>query len=997
MVPFTNESNVQKRAEKFYGSILAEQDSIFNRGHWIGKTLAWCMKNPEFKIQLFRFIDVFPSLGDSHALTRHLREYFSDEYDIPDFFKRGAKVAAISGFVGDYLLNKAIGKNIHAVARQFIVGETLNEALTRLHKIREQGFGFTLDLLGEAVVSEEEADKVFAVYSELIEALNASESNWNPLGTYSGAGNLDWGSSPKINVSVKPSAFYSQIRPENFEGSVEGVLSRLENVFENIIQLKGFMCIDMESYASKEISFEIYRRLRLQHPDYPYLGIAIQSYLRDTDEDLRQLLTWASDNSTTLSIRLVKGAYWDYELGRARRNNWPVPVYTQKAETDAAFERHARLLLENHTLCHLASASHNIRSIAYVLETAEELCVPPEQYEFQVLYGMAEPIARELAKEGQRVRLYAPFGEMVPGMAYLVRRLLENTSNQSFLRQLFVEEAAIGELIKKPEAGILENGLEETPESGSMAVSIPPAPFKNEPVPDFSKKATREDMKKALEDVQTRLGKNIPLFIDGREITTENLAESNDPAFPDRIVGRVSQGGASEAQAAVDAAKKAFPDWNTRTAKERAEHLLKAAKTTRKRYFELAAWQVFEVGKQWEQACADVSEGIDFLEYYARQMVDLEGPLDSGSFFGENNHILHEGKGVSVVIAPWNFPMAISIGMVSAALVAGNTVIYKPSERSPVIGALLNEILQKTGLPPGVLNFLPGDGKTVGTYLVEHPEVCLIAFTGSMKVGLEIIEKAGKVSSGQVKIKKVIAEMGGKNAIIIDDDADLDEAVPAVLHSAFGFQGQKCSACSRVIVLEAVYERFVERLVSAARSLKIGPAEDPGNFMGPVIDERAREKILEYIASGQDEATLLFSSETPAGGSFVPLTIFGEVQVHHRIAQEEIFGPVLAVMKTGTFQDALDMANSTPFALTGGVFSRSPFNLELARKGFQVGNLYINRGITGALVERQPFGGYRLSGLGSKAGGRDYLLNFLETRSISENTLRRGFAPDAEE
>jgi RHH-type proline utilization regulon transcriptional repressor/proline dehydrogenase/delta 1-pyrroline-5-carboxylate dehydrogenase len=378
-------------------------------------------------------------------------------------------------------------------------------------------------------------------------------------------------------------------------------------------------------------------------------------------------------------------------------------------------------------------------------------------------------------------------------------------------------------------------------------------------------------------------------------------------------------------------------------------------------------------------------------------MIRLEGPIDTGTFFGESNRNYYEGKGVAAVIAPWNFPMAISMGMISASLVTGNTVVYKPSDRSSVTGSLVCEILQKTGLPPGVLNFLPGQGSTVGKLLVEHPDVCLIAFTGSMKVGLEIIEKTGKVNQGQEKVKKVISEMGGKNAIIIDEDADLDEAVPAVLQSAFGFQGQKCSACSRVIVLENVYERFAKRLLSAARSLKIGPAEDPGNFMGPVVDGRARDNILAYIEIGKNEAELLYSSEAPGEGFFVPITIFGDVQSHHRIAREEIFGPVLSLMKAGTFKEALDIANSTPFALTGGVFSRSPFNIEKAKKDFQVGNLYINRGITGALVERQPFGGFRMSGLGSKAGGADYLLNFLETRSICENTLRRGFAPEIQE
>ncbi len=671
-----------------------------------------------------------------------------------------------------------------------------------------------------------------------------------------------------------------------------------------------------------------------------------------------------------------------------------MPVYTSKDNTDAAYERHTAFLLENHPVCYSGFASHNIRSLAFAAEMADKLAVPAQRFEFQVLYGMAEPIADELLKEGQRVRLYSPYGKMVPGMAYLVRRLLENTANQSFLRQLFAEEADIDELIQKPETTA-------TDQSGSAGPALNQQEsgegFRNYPVPDFSRAENRGQMQAALATVKASLGKDIPLFVDGREIFLETRDFSHDPACPDRVVGRISQAGVEETKEAVAAAKQVFPQWKGIAAEERAELLRKAAAIARKQFFELAAWQVFEVGKPWEQACADVCEGIDFLEYYARKAIELCTPADTGSFYGETNRILHEGKGVAAVIAPWNFPFAISAGMVSAALVAGNTVIYKPSERSPVTGYLVNRIFQEAGIPSGVLNFVPGPPKVVGNALVEHPDICLVAFTGSLNVGLQIIEKAGIVRPGQEKIKKVIAEMGGKNAIIIDDDADLDEAVPTVIQSAFGFQGQKCSACSRVIVLAGVYERFVERLLGAVRSLKIGPAEEPGNTVGPVIDQRARDSILTFIEEGKGDADLLFSSDAPEGGWYVPVTIFGDVQVHHLIARDEIFGPVLAVMKAKSFDQAVDMANATRFALTGGVFSRSPEHIALARKNFQVGNLYVNRGITGALVGRQPFGGFRMSGLGGKAGGADYLVNFVEIRSICENTLRRGFAPEQQE
>jgi RHH-type proline utilization regulon transcriptional repressor/proline dehydrogenase/delta 1-pyrroline-5-carboxylate dehydrogenase len=353
-------------------------------------------------------------------------------------------------------------------------------------------------------------------------------------------------------------------------------------------------------------------------------------------------------------------------------------------------------------------------------------------------------------------------------------------------------------------------------------------------------------------------------------------------------------------------------------------------------------------------------------------------------------------RGIAVVISPWNFPLAIPTGMVSAALVTGNAVLFKPSERSPIIGSLLHEVMQEAGLPEGVLSFVPG-GPDIGAALVRHPDIQMIAFTGSKAVGLSLLAEAARPAPGQRFIKRVIAEMGGKNAIVIDDTADLDEAVTGVVTSFTGYQGQKCSACSRAIVLDSVHDQFLQRLTDAVESLRIGPPEDPANRVGPMIDERARAKVLEYIEIGKKEGRLVIHCDAPKDGYFVGPAVFAEVRPEHRLAREEIFGPVLAVMRARTFEEALRIANDSEYALTGGLYSRRPANILLAREAFDVGNLYINRPITGALVGRQPFGGHRLSGIGSKAGGEDYLQQFVVTRVISENTLRRGFAPSETE
>jgi RHH-type proline utilization regulon transcriptional repressor/proline dehydrogenase/delta 1-pyrroline-5-carboxylate dehydrogenase len=487
----------------------------------------------------------------------------------------------------------------------------------------------------------------------------------------------------------------------------------------------------------------------------------------------------------------------------------------------------------------------------------------------------------------------------------------------------------------------------------------------------------------------------VPLIIAGQETLRERQIRSANPNDPEEIVGSVSVAGKPEAEQAVAAARKAFPGWRDTPPEKRAEYLFRAAAIARERRRDLAALQVFEAGKTWSEADADVCEAIDFLDYYAREMVRLAQPRRMGHVPGEHSVMFYEPRGVACVIAPWNFPLAISTGMASAALVTGNTVIYKPSSETPVIGYQLVELFRAAGLPDGVLNYLPGPGGEVGDYLVTHPEVAMISFTGSKDVGLRIIRLAGETPEGAMGIKRVVAELGGKNAIIVDSDADLDEAVAEILHSAFGYQGQKCSACSRLIVLEEIYPKLIERLIPAADSLYLGPAEDPRSYMGAVISESARKKVESYIEIGKKEGKLLLEKRPKeAKGHFAPLTIFEGIRPGDRLAQEEIFGPVLAILKAKDMDEALDIANGTPYALTGGIFSRSPENVEKAKKAFRVGNLYINRGCTGALVERHPFGGFKMSGIGSKAGGPDYLQQFMVPRNIVENTMRRGFAPE---
>jgi RHH-type proline utilization regulon transcriptional repressor/proline dehydrogenase/delta 1-pyrroline-5-carboxylate dehydrogenase len=684
----------------------------------------------------------------------------------------------------------------------------------------------------------------------------------------------------------------------------------------------------------------------------------------------------------------VKGAYWDYELIHSKLMDWPAPVFTSKSETDANFERLTRTLLENYPAIRTAIGSHNIRSIAHAMACAEILGVNPSEVEFQMLFGMGDSIKRAILKTPYPLRVYTPFGELLPGMAYLVRRLLENTSNESFLRQDFFMGKPPEELLKSP------HGLLNKPAKTPRAAARSSDAFENEPLIDFSRRESRERMREALEQAALRLGRTYPMIIGGDKVEGKETAVSLNPSHSNQIVGQVAQASPEDADYAVRLAGAAFKVWQHVDARERAGYLFRAADIMSRRRHELAALEVYEVGKGWQESDADVAEAIDYLRYYASQMLRLSARTATVQLAGETNEYIYRGRGVGAIIAPWNFPLAILTGMSSAAIVAGNAVILKPAEQSPVVAAHLMQIYEEAGLPPGVVNFLPGPGEPLGEHLVRHPDVSFIAFTGSREVGLKIDRLAAEHPARNA-VKRVVAEMGGKNAIIIDESADLDDAVLGVTASAFGYQGQKCSAASRVIVLAGIYDVFLPRLIEAARSLRVGPAEDPGAQVGPVIDEEALQRILRYIELGKRQARLALETDVShlRDGYYVGPTVFVEVPPDSPLAQDEIFGPVLAVLRAGDFAEAIEIANSTPYGLTGGLYSRTPRNVDLARRNFLVGNLYINRKITGAIVRRQPFGGFKMSGVGSKAGGPDYLIQFMLPQTITENVMRRGFAP----
>ena len=986
------QAEIERRGARIFDLVDRHPEPLFSKAGFYQRMMALSMRDEHFKVQLFRFVDVLASLHRGTDIVQHLDQYFADMRNgYAPLIRTGVRAAKIVPWISGQFLRW----NVSGMARQFIAGRNPQDVMKTLRKRRAQGIGFTVDLLGEAVVSEQEANEYATRCLELLEHLGRETRGW----TDSLGKNAEL--FPVVNLSVKISALYSQMNPADPADAIVHLAPKLRPILRRAQELGAFVNFDMESYAHKNATLELFRALftETEFRNWPHVGIVIQAYLRDAEDDLHDLLDWGRRRGTRFAVRLVKGAYWDFEKIKSRQNGWACPVFLQKPESDLNFELLTRIMLENESIVTSAFGSHNVRSIAHAQALADQLGIDRGRLEFQLLYGMAGPVKRALVEMGYRVREYSPVGELLPGMAYLVRRLLENTSNEGFLRAKFSENVSESELLRDPADLIAEspNGARHVEVSGDGAsLDTPPGDtYENAPLVNFVYQQNQDRMRQALEHVRTQLGQKYPLIINGEKVWTDKTIASINPSFPDNVVGYVAEAGIPEAERAVKAARDAFEKWSRTSFETRCRLVERAADIMHRRRYELSALEVFEVGKAWAEADGDIREAMDFCRFYAHQMRLIGRPRLTQHVLGEESYQHYWPRGVAMIIAPWNFPMAILCGMTTAALVTGNTVIMKPAEQSAVIGAMLMEIFEEAGVPPGVLNYLPGKGSVMGAHLVDHKDIDLIAFTGSREVGLRIWESAGKTREGQRELKRVICEMGGKNAVIIDADADLDEAIVDTIYSAFGYQGQKCSACSRLIILKEIYPRAMERLLNAAASLRVGNPEEPGITVGPVIDGTAYKRILEYIDIGKNESRLAFQrADVPQKGFFIPPTIFTNVSPKTRIACEEIFGPVLSVIRARDLDEALEIANGTEFALTAGFFSRSPANIERAKAEIVAGNVYINRSCTGAVVGRHPFGGFKMSGGGTKAGGADYLLQFVVPRVVTENITRHGFAPE---
>jgi RHH-type proline utilization regulon transcriptional repressor/proline dehydrogenase/delta 1-pyrroline-5-carboxylate dehydrogenase len=971
------ETDVRAAGQELFALAAARRPSLY-RG-FNGKLLARAMADDGLRTALFQFVDVLPQLTDSRQVAAHLRAYFAQ--------------ASVPGLTGWLLrmasrpaLACAVRRQSNQLAHHFLADQTEAGLAALIAVLAQVPALATVDTVGELVLTEAEADAYQARNLNLLRALPRCGQN-------------------PPHLSLKLTALTSRFDPLDAAGTRRRVFARLAPIVAAADKCGATLTVDMEHYELKPLILRLFLDMLDAWPGHWQAAIAVQAYLPETVHDVETLLTAAQRHGRKISVRLVKGAYWDQERAWAAQRNWPLPVFHNKAQTDALFECITQRLLENTDCLHPAIASHNLRSQAVALAWARRLELAPQRWEAQMIYGMAEPLRDAVSAAGVTMRVYVPVGDATVGIAYLIRRLLENTASNSILRRTYVDDDNFEALMTPPALDATSANVDvptrmKIMDTHSAAQQGNPkdndaGSFTNLPLIDFSRQDEQATFSASLIQLRTTLPRRHALARAAGHYSARN------PADPNEVLGEIDLADAAHADNAVTSAAAAFPAWRDTSVAERVRLMRRVANLMEQERRSLTALIVLEASKSWREADGEMAEAVDFVRYYAAQMERIGGWHETVCFPGEDNRITYAPRGVAVVIAPWNFPLAILAGMTSAALVTGNCAVMKPALPGLLCAHAFLDILHRAGLPPDVCQLLPGDAE-VGAQLVADPRIHIVAFTGSRAVGLKILQAANTPASGQRHIKQVVCELGGKNAIVVDTDADLDEAVTGILASAFGYSGQKCSACSRIIAVGNVQARLLPRLADAAAALVWGPPEDPSCEHGPLITEAAQRKAADYIEIGKTEGRVLWQGKAPtpdrssgcSTGWYVAPTIFVGIKTHHRLAQEEVFGPVLVVLHAPDFDTALDMALDSDYGLTGGVYSRLPSHLVQARERYRIGNLYLNRKITGARVGIQPFGGIALSGTGVQVGGPDYIKQFMWSRCVAVNTMRHGFIPN---
>ncbi|MCB9858002.1 MAG: bifunctional proline dehydrogenase/L-glutamate gamma-semialdehyde dehydrogenase [Phycisphaerales bacterium] len=962
------EPDIRRIGRHIFELAEAAGPSVFSIEYWQQKAMTWLTGNDDLKLRLFRFVEVLPFLQSNEAIARHLAEYLGDDFTPPEPLNLAVAFDRPDSMYASLVASAAkFGCGIGA--KQFIAGDTPQQAIRKVKRLRTGGNTFTLDVLGETIIADRIARHHQQLYLDLIEHVSRDATHWPDIPMIDVA---PWGRIPKVNISLKLSAIVVSFDPINPTGSANAILDRLRPVLRAARDRGAFVNVDMEHYAVKDLTLDIFKRVMTEPEfhDWPDCGIVIQCYMPEGDRDLAELVAWTRKRGTPISVRLVKGAYWDSETAMAVRNGWESPLYKEKWESDAAYERVGRVMLENCDVIRPAFASHNVRTIAAMLAMESALGLPSRTLELQMLTGMGEPLRRALTRMQQRVRVYAPFGDMMTGMAYLTRRLIENTANESFLRQSFGGDTPVDQLLRKPAPSRrATQSPQQTKFLHASQTNVATRTFQAEPEVNFADPPVRDEMHKALARTRAEFGEKLGPIINNETPSAAEWRPSRNPSSPAEVVGYYAVCDAAVVDLAANAARRAAAAWAAQPASARADFLDRAADALHTARYDLMALASFETGKTWREAAGDYLDTVDAFRYYAAEARRLSSA---------NGEALR-ARGVVGVIAPYSFPLSLIGGMTAAALVAGNAVIMKPAVHSSICAARLCRILIDAGLPAGVLNFVTGPGELTSRALVQHGDVDVIAFTGSRRVGSLIREQARETASDRGAAKIVIAEAGGKHAIIVDDDADMDEAVQATIASAFGFSGQKCTACSRVVVLDAIYDAFLEKLKEAAEAITPKQADDPAARVGPLIDESGLARYDEALDHVRRAGRLVLAggrTDADSGGYFANPSIVTNLATDAEPAQEAIMAPILNVLRADTFERAVSLANDAPDSRVGGLYSRSPSHIAYAKERFAVATLHVNRKMTLSRIDRQ--------GVGPGTATPDFLARFCDTAAQAD-------------
>lgn len=973
--------DVEERTQQLGRELLAEA-AAYRPGaaervqDWL---LGLTASNERFRGRLLRYLDVLASADHDSSGSEAKRlaaEYFGDEFpELPRGLRWLLRLARDER-VPARVMGESSRRAAELFARRFITTPGADTIARTIRELRDRGRYPSFDLLGEAVLSEREAEAYVARYLRLIGRLAGDPA----------AGELTPGGVFALQVSLKLSSLTSHFSPVDPEGTIARVRPPLEAIVEAADRAGVGVTVDMEQFEYRDLTWELFTRTFARggrFGGWPGAGIVLQAYLREAETNAEAYADFARERGTPFQVRLVKGAYWDYETIIAEAAGWTPPVFTRKAATDVAFEAVLARLVGAHPAVRVAVGSHNARAHALAEALAEASGLPPRAVEHQTLFRTAEGTSRALAQLGWSARDYVPSGELLPGMAYLVRRVLENSSQAGILLAGRTG-AAPDELLRAPAA--------------PMAESSPPPPermgdFTRAPEARWFDPAFREVFEAALTSTRARWGERFTLRAGEIGLPAAETVAVSSPSYPDgEPVGYAEFAGSEATRRSVEVAASGSSRWGATPVVERASILRRAADLLDARGHEFAAWIVHEGGRDRAGAWTEVEEAVDYLRYYAAQAETLFAD------FGDRI----APRGVVAVIPPWNFPLAIPCGMTAAALACGNAPVLKPAEQTPLLGHRLVALLHDAGVPRDALIALPGRGETVGAALAESPDVAMVAFTGSRAVGTLLHEVVARVEpSGEAVTKTLVAEMGGKNAIIVFADADPDEVVGGVMRSTFGHANQKCSAASRVLVAESVYPTVRDRIVEAARSLRVGLADAAGTQVNPVIDADARARLIRDAATARAECKVLLDRfEEPSDDGqpgLGPLVVeLPAVRARDaRTATEELFGPILTLIPFATEYEAYALANGTEYGLTAGVFSRSPATIERAARAIEAGNIYANRAITAARVGVEPFGGMKMSGTGPKAGGSDYLWAFVRRTDAPPDDASSGLPSPA--